>query len=507
LIEQGRFPEAQQVLTMLKEEEFYEHIQRDNESDHRTTSASLNTIETAWFREFQSIAGQLASLGAKKQEIGRKKTDRSEADNVRLKELDQELEVASHTFQRTLDKLTTVFDQADPAYAQKQKDLKLENDLTDLMRELGEGVVLLQTVTMEDGVWLLLTTSETRKVHKVDVSKKELNQRLYAFREALSMTQFDPRESGQALYNLLIAPLQTDLQQANTKVLMVSLDGALRYIPLAALHNGKQYLIERYALASFNEAAQDNLRTKPKPIWKVAGLGTSDAHPGFSPLPAVKDELNGIVRQKAADSKGVLDGVIRLNKDFNEQQLQHLMQEEYPVLHIASHFQFKPGTEVDSFLLLGDGSRLDLGEMRKGNYSFKGVDLFTLSACNTAFGDAGEGKEVEGLSVMAQKKGAKGVLATLWSVADQSTSVLMQTMYRLHQTDQLNKAEALQQAQLALLNGTVTSGGDQVLNGHKTEETRSATTPVRIKTFHADKQRPYAHPYYWAPFVLMGNWQ
>lgn len=502
LIEQGRLPEAQQVLTMLKEEEFYEHIQRDNESNNRTTRASLNSIETAWFQEYQNIADQLASLGTEKQKLNQKKTDRTEADNARLKELDQKLEVASSTFQRTLDKLTTAFEQADPVHAQKQKDLKLENDLTDLMGGLGEGVVLLQTVTMDDGVWLLLTTSKTRKVHKVNVSKKELNQHLYAFREALNMTQFDPREAGQALYNLLIAPLQADLQQANTKVLMASLDGALRYIPLAAMHDGKQYLIEYYALTSFNEAAQDNLRTKPKLNWKVAGLGTSNAHPGFSPLPAVEDELNGIVRQNTTGSKGVLDGVIRLNQDFNPQQLQQVMREEYPVLHIASHFQFKPGTETDSFLLLGDGSRLNLGEIRKGNYSFKEVDLFTLSACNTAVADAGEGKEVEGLSVMAQKKGAKGVLSTLWSVADQSTSLLMQTMYRLHQTNQFNKAEALQQAQLALLRGTAT-GSDQTPNE---QETRATVTPVRIKTYHRDKQRPYAHPYYWAPFVLMGNW-
>lgn len=505
LIEQGRLPEAQQVWTMLKEEEFYEYTRRDYENDTRSTRASLNPTETTWFKEHQNIANQLAMLGEEKRKLTDKDA-RSKAENIRLHKLEQRLENVSHDFQRTLDKLAKVFDQAgSTAYAQKQKELKLEKDMTKLVGTLGNGVVLLETVTMDDGIWLLLTTSETRKKHKVEISKKELNQRLFTFREKLNSAEYDPREAGQALHNLLIAPLQADLQQANTKVLMVSLDGALRYIPFAALHDGKQYLIEQYALSSFNGAAQDNLKAKPNPSWKVAGLGTSNAHPGFSPLPAVKDELNGIVRQNVKDSKGVLDGVIHLNQDFNQKQLQQVMHKDYPVLHIASHFQFKPGTEKDSFLLLGDGTRLDLGEIRKGNYSFKGIDLFTLSACSTAVGGDGEGREVEGLSVMAQKKGAKGVLATLWSVADQSTSLLMQTMYRLHQAEQLNKAEALRQAQLALLRGTAATTNTAPTNSSRAEI--QATSRIESnKTFHHDKRRPYAHPYYWAPFVLMGNW-
>jgi CHAT domain-containing protein len=125
------------------------------------------------------------------------------------------------------------------------------------------------------------------------------------------------------------------------------------------------------------------------------------------------------------------------------------------VVHIASHFQFQPGDDRKSALLLGDGSLLSLAEFKRFPNIFENVELLTLSACETGVGEsASDGTEVEAFGVLAQRQGASGVMATLWNVADDSTSALMQTFYRLWNSDAaISKSEALQRAQIAMVQG------------------------------------------------------
>ena len=144
--------------------------------------------------------------------------------------------------------------------------------------------------------------------------------------------------------------------------------------------------------------------------------------------------------------------------------------------------------------------------MRKQPY-FRSAELLTLSACETAMGNSGTGSEIEGFGAIAMERGAKAVIATLWSVADESTSLLMREFYKLHEEKKLTKAEALRQAQLAILTGDVTIAPDSVQRtvlrlGHELPK-----IPDGEKPFTRDPVRPYAHPYFWAPFVLMGNWK
>jgi CHAT domain-containing protein len=188
-------------------------------------------------------------------------------------------------------------------------------------------------------------------------------------------------------------------------------------------------------------------------------------------LPAVKTELHSIVK---TDATGMLPGEVYLDEAFSAARLKDVSQRKFQLLHVASHFQFSPGTEVNSFLLLGDGQQLTLGEIRTQNYRFDYVDLLTLSACDTGLGGGrdDQGREIEGFGVLAQQQGAKAVLATLWRVADQSTAALMTEMYKLREEKKLTKIEALRQAQQSLLS-----------------------------------QPRYSHPFYWAPFILMGNWK
>jgi len=133
------------------------------------------------------------------------------------------------------------------------------------------------------------------------------------------------------------------------------------------------------------------------------------------------------------------------------------------------------------------------------------VDLLTLSACQTALGggEDANGMEVEGLGAIAQRQGAKAVLASLWPVADSSTALLMENLYRLHRDDHLSKAVALQQAQLLLLHGAAgAASADRERGAHSVAA--PSTAPA---SFRADPKAPFAHPYFWAPFILIGNWR
>jgi CHAT domain-containing protein len=172
------------------------------------------------------------------------------------------------------------------------------------------------------------------------------------------------------------------------------------------------------------------------------------------------------------------------------------LRKRYPLVHIASHFKFTPGDDTKSYLVLGDGSHLPLSEVRLQNNLFGGVELLTLSACNTGVGD---GREVEGFGVLAQRQGAKGVIATLWPVADESTGIFMQNFYQLREQEKLTKAEALQKAQLIFIRGQA-SQTLPIRRGMETELQGSENSPS------APQSAPYSHPYFWAPFILMGNW-
>jgi CHAT domain-containing protein len=214
-------------------------------------------------------------------------------------------------------------------------------------------------------------------------------------------------------------------------------------------------------------------------------------------------ELQEIIRDPVSNTTaGVLPGTIKLDEAFTASTLLAALRQGYPVVHIASHFQLRPGDEAASFLLLGDGYHLSLSQVKTWPAVLSGVDLLTLSACNTAIGGMGaDGKEVEGFAVLAQRQGAKAVLATLWPVEDRSTHEVMQTFYRLRVTQPgLSKAEALRQAQLRLFTGP------GALTTMASEQGRGLVSPPHEPAAALPRgvqppQTPYAHPYFWAPFI------
>jgi CHAT domain-containing protein len=337
------------------------------------------------------------------------------------------------------------------------------------------------------------------------------------FRDVLQNPKLDPLPQAQELYKILLGQVAKDLQGARAQMVMWSLDGVLRYLPVAALHDGKKYLVEQYRNAVFTPASQARLKDMPGRQWNALGLGVTKAHGTRIPaLPGVLDEMHGIIREAGQNDSnakgGVLPGTIKLDEAFTQEAMLAGLRQRPPVVHVASHFQFQPGNETNSALLLGDGKFLNLAQIKSLPNVFGGVELLTLSACNTATGGSGaNGKEVEGFGVLAQRQGAKAVIASLWPVFDSSTKVLMQDFYRLRESRQdTTKAEALRQAQLRLLRGETTAEGATAKTTtadrqivHE-EDKPGAANKVAFK---ADAKKPYAHPYYWAPFILIGNWR
>jgi CHAT domain-containing protein/tetratricopeptide (TPR) repeat protein len=499
LVAEGRLGEAQQVLDMLKEDEYFQFVRRDGAETGVAARAALSPEETALEQRYREISDRVALIGRRWSELAAKQSLTSE-EQRQFEDLDKQLQVANTAFQKFLDQLEAEFAQAKTG-GDKVYQLREAEALKETLRELGDGVVALYTIVGEKRYYVVLYTPDAMISREYAITPAELHAKIFAFREALQKPSTDPRPLAQELYKIIVGPVAKDLEQAHAETLMWSLDGALRYVPIAALHDGERYMVERFRNVVFTPATQANLKDQPRAQSKGLGLGVSKAHGDFNALPSVPEELRSIFREDspatapaATETKGVLAGKVLMDEQFTSDALKSALRLRYPVVHIASHFAFKPGDETDSFLLLGDGSRLSLTQIKSATNLFSGVDLLTLSACDTASGGAGgDGKEVEGFGVLAQRQGAKAVVASLWPVSDASTRLLMQEFYRLRgEGEGMTKAEALRLAQLALLRGDATGGSGA--RGLRAPGGDTAATK-------------FSHPYFWAPFILIGNWK
>lgn len=515
LISEGRLPEAEQVIRMLKEEEYFEYIRRDLAAAPQGAKAQLTPEEAALEKRYREISEQLAALGTERGTLMDKKS-RTPEEEQRLARLDADLVVAGNAFQKFLDQLATELGSSSDASG-KVFQLRESQGLMEDLRELGKGTVALYTLVGEDKYRVILTTADFQKGYEYPIKAADLNRKVLEFRDVLQNPKLDPLPLAQELYRILLGPVAKDLAKAKAQTIMWSLDGVLRYVPVSALNDGKHYLVEQYQNVVFTPASQARLKDAPARNWDALGLGVSKAHGERIPaLPGVLDEMRGIIRDESTSNAdgtgkqtGVLPGVVKLDEQFTQEAMLTQLRQRPKVVHIASHFQFSPGNETNSALLLGDGTFLSLAQIKSLPNIFGGVDLLTLSACNTATGGSGaNGKEVEGFGVLAQRQGAKAVVASLWPVADRSTKELMQDFYRLREAQAgTSKAEALRQAQLILLRGGKSKvAEDPQSNRQIIHDEAKAAAPTK-PLFKLDSNKPYAHPYYWAPFILIGNWK
>jgi CHAT domain-containing protein len=520
LIGDGRLPEAQQVLSLLKEEEYFEFITRDSgDNSTPTKSASLTPEEIKLNEQYEKISAQLPELSRNYAAL-RDKSSLTEEEKRSLKLLEEQLTIANTKFEKDLQRLDVEF--GDTRQSVTLKNVREAQSMQEEdLRNMEEGTVALYTLVGIDRYRVILVAPYFRKAYEYPIKGIDLANKVDAFRNALTNPRVDPLPLAQELYQILIGPMAKDLASAEAKTLMWSLDGVLRYIPMAALHDGRQYLVERYRNVAFTYGSLAHLKDPPSTTWRGLGLGVSKQHESFPALPAVPGELRGIIREEGQGDAGggVLPGTIMLDEAFTTDSMEAALRGRYPMVHIASHFAFTPGgDETQSFLLLGDGQHLTLAQIRNSvGVEFRGVDLLTLSSCNSAIGGRrGDGIEVDGLAEVAQRKGAKAVVASLWSVADASTQLLMQRFYLMREAQfGLSKAEALRQAQLSLLHGDRADAEQpRSHSGHSLADELDRLARERgitlggtaIGTRVASSTR-YTHPYFWAAFTMVGNWK
>lgn len=432
------------------------------------------------------------------------------ADEARRQALTTAAEAWRAEFQRYTRRLGELFTPS----ARTQLVDNTENNSSRLQAKVAldpAGAVGLHYVVTDERVAIIVASPQSSFGRFSNIKRTELNRQINALRQAI-VNKADTREPAQALWQALIAPVQADIEAAGGKTLVLSLTDTLRYLPFAALQNPQgRYLVEDMALSLWAQAADVTPIPSTRP-WQVAALGLTQAQEGFSALPAVKGELQGIVKTDQSP-QGVLPGRIALDEQFNRAQLDQALRGQSNVVHIASHFDFKPGDESRSVLLIGQGEPISLGKLAVMNFSR--VEQLTLSACDTATGGGinENGAEVEGLAATVLRQQAKSVLATLWKVADDSTAKLMQDFYRQRAQDKPpSRAQALRSAQLALLRGQdlpavqAALKSDVARGGSRSDAPSSAMATAGTAPTAIDPKRPYAHPYYWAPFVLSGSW-
>ncbi|MDQ2747212.1 MAG: CHAT domain-containing protein, partial [Acidobacteriota bacterium] len=412
----------------------------------------------------------------------------------------------------------------------KKKEIEQDRALQGKLKNWGEGTVALSTIIGEDRYRVILTTANAQIDGKTEIKAADLNAKIFAFREALLNPTIDPKPLGKELYDILIKPIEKDLDAGGAKTLLWSLDGTLRYIPIAALFDGKQYLVQKYQNVIVTSTTRQSLQAEVVKNWNILGAGVTKASEitdantaqkfSFDELKSVAKELSAVVGDDKNPKNNSSTGVSLLDAAFTENALKEQLTQtaadkrKFNVVHFATHFRLGSDT-ADSFLLLGNNKTLTLAEVADSpEMNLTDVELVTLSACNTGFGGLensktlteNNGKEVDSLAQFIELRGAKSVMATLWSVADESTSILMGEFYRLQRENQnWTKAETLRQAQLELLYGKYKP--EQANEKNRSDAVRFGASAKNMPKFIKDENAPFAHPFYWSPFVLIGNWR
>jgi CHAT domain-containing protein len=301
-----------------------------------------------------------------------------------------------------------------------------------------------------------------------------------------STTSLNPKEviaNTQALlpnlreiYRWLIEPLEGELTANQIETLVFILSGKLQNVPMAALYDGKQYLLEKHSVALAPSLQLLNTQAKPRDKLKVLAAGLSqqveiqgEIFPALNNVPAELKQIKTVFPR----SRQLLD------QDFTAKNIAQQLQAGFPIIHLATHGVFSSDPQ-QTFIVTGDRHIINLNALSTLlSSSNTKPELIVLSACNTATGDE---RAVLGLAGVAVRSGSSTV-ASLWSVEDDSTSKLMSQFYRELENPATKKVDALQQAQLSLI------------------------TSLRANPPLPELKQLPPHPYYWAAYVLVGNWQ
>jgi CHAT domain-containing protein/uncharacterized protein HemY len=488
LIAQGRIGEAQQVLERLKIQELNDFT-KGTRAPTAIADVGFNPVET-------QVKGKYASLVA----FGGKFYECEQ----------QQPRCPQHGDLKTqYDSLSKEFQDFVEQIKQQLRDSRLsqvDDSTQDFLNSADRVVtahpnsILIYPLVLADKTRILWASKGgvLSKTAVCPLGEKALYDKVAEFQSLISKQgdETQLKAVGKDLYDCLVKPVENELAANGIKHLIFVPDRATNYIPMGALFDGKQYLIQRFAISNILSASltdTDSKLTAPQ-ATPILALGLSEARGNYNALPNVEAELNAIVKQ--TNNPGIYPGQIFLNQTFTKDAFENNIH-GHKIIHIATHGEFKPENPRSSYFLLGTGTPYPIPDVQTLR-DLKDVHLVVLSACKTGLGGAdGLGLEVSGISsfFMGDRDRAKAVMASLWDVNDASTSLLMQQFYQNLALGKMTKVEALRQAQLSLLQEKVNAKDAAAL----------ARAGARRYVPGQHSVDSLVHPYYWAPFILIGN--
>ncbi len=385
-----------------------------------------------------------------------------------LKQLNQDLDIELDSAVKTIDSLKLAQLQN---YFSNDCNLKITTP-QEIDKLVGENTVVFSSIIFEDQTAIIATFPDGNKEFTlINQNRQDLETNINNFRKGITnksdRNYQEALKIGTELYNEIITPFADDLKVENTLVFIQ--DGILRSIPMAALYdqNEHQFLIEKYPIAT-TPSLEVIITKKQTPQQRRALIlalttGAKIDQQTFSQLTEVDDEVKA-VNQEFPNSKSFVN-----NFDNNTLKIE-LNQMIYPIIHIATHGQFSAIRE-DSFLVTGNNQKLTLKQLENDIHNSQDsnlIELLALTACETAVGDD---RASLGFAGVALQAGVRSAIASLWSVNDQSTQILVTEFYQQWKQGK-TKVKALQLAMIKVIN----------------------------------ENQKLAHPYYWSPFILIGNW-
>jgi CHAT domain-containing protein/tetratricopeptide (TPR) repeat protein len=506
LIDQGHLLEAERILRLLKEQEYYDFM-RGTDSVGSSDPVPIADVDKAAEAEYEARTSKAVSIGDEFARIP--KPARSAEDKIRIERLSEQLAKINKALDDYYTRLYSDRDTSGSLTKTKAEVQDESSNLQGVISKLPHTIGLLTLVT-GTSYRIILITGQTMVAREYPITQTELNRKVAALRLAIS-NRSDVRAPAQDLYRIVIGPvadlLAQDQSGNNNQVesLVWYADGVLRYVPYSVLYDGKKFLVESYANIIVTSATSSWWDHEPT-MTNLHGLGlglsvTYNRH-NLTELPEVPFELQSIIRDPKVKqllttaSRPMIPGTILMNEQFTLKAFEDSLSGKYAVVHIASHFVLSDKGYDQSWLLLGGeetggaGYNLTLARFKSdAQLKFDGSELVTLSACETGLDvDKGDGSDVDAFSILLERKGAHSVIASLWDVDDESTGDLMANFYGrwVRGAGRITKAEALREAQVDLLMG-------------KYKPKPDPKNPHSLTSFSS--------PFYWAPFILMGNWK
>ncbi|BAY33787.1 hypothetical protein NIES2107_56890 [Nostoc carneum NIES-2107] len=339
-----------------------------------------------------------------------------------------------------------------------------------------------------DRLELLIVTAQGLPIRKVlPVTRSQVIGTAQTFIKDITKSSRNNsyKDPAKKLYEWLITPLEPELQARKVNNIAFIMDAGLRSLPVAALYDGQKYLVESYSVGLMPSLSLTDTKFVDIKKAEVLGMGASEFR-NQNPLPAVPTELVTITSR-------LWQGSFFLNESFTLTNLQKQRQQKpFGIIHLATHAEFEPGDRGNSYIQMWD-SQLKMDQLRKLGWNNPPVQLVVLSSCRTAIGD----KEAElGFAGFAVQAGVRTALASLWYVSDEGTLGLMSEFYEQLKKAPI-KAEALRQAQIAMIKGQV-----RLQDGKLKTSNVSVTLPPILVELGNQELR---HPYYWSAFTLIGN--